>query len=367
MTASSSGWSRSPSTYGGPSPWPEPEQDDAAAPSSRSLREGLVGVVDELREVSHGIHPAILTEGGLRPALAKLARRSPLPVELEVRGGDRLPDPVEVCVYYVASEALTNAIKHARATYVVVDLEADETEVRLEVRDDGVGGADAHAGSGLIGLTDRLHALGGTDRGPQPGRARAPGSAWCIPLTGALPPDRRRLRSIGRGRTAHDRRRDRRRAEVDLGQEAPDGGAVEQRLHVLGARRWTPAPRPGDVAPVRGQAPRQVETADGAEVEVEQDHVRSLLTHLLDARRRGSTPRRRRPCPRARAGPAPSRGTARCRRRSPRSGPCLRACQARRRPALQVAAIRRRPSRPCERRAAAFVAAAKAAGVVSQG
>jgi signal transduction histidine kinase len=138
-----------------------PEQDALLAELSE-LREGLVGVVDELREVAHGIHPAILTEGGLRPALAKLARRSPLPVELEVRGVDRLPEPVEVCVYYVASEALTNAIKHAQATYVAIDLEADRTEVRLEVRDDGVGGADAHSGSGLTGLTDRLHAFGGT-------------------------------------------------------------------------------------------------------------------------------------------------------------------------------------------------------------
>jgi signal transduction histidine kinase len=82
-------------------------------------------------------------------------------VELEVRGDDRLPDPVEVCVYYVASEALTNAIKHAQATYVVLDLEVDENGVRLEVSDDGVGGADARGGSGLTGLTDRLHSLGG--------------------------------------------------------------------------------------------------------------------------------------------------------------------------------------------------------------
>ena len=138
----------------------EPEQHTLRAELSE-LRDGLVGVVDELREVSHGIHPAILTEGGLRPALAKLARRSPLPVELEVRGSDRLPDPVEVCVYYVASEALTNAIKHAQATYVALDLETDESGVRLEVRDDGVGGADVRRGSGLTGLTDRLHALGG--------------------------------------------------------------------------------------------------------------------------------------------------------------------------------------------------------------
>jgi signal transduction histidine kinase len=127
-----------------------------------NLRHGLVGVVEELREVSHGIHPAILTEGGLRPALAALARRAPLPVELAVDGVSRLPDPVEVCVYYVVSEALTNATKHARATYVEVGLEVELRVLRLRIRDDGSGGADARAGSGLIGLTDRLHALGGT-------------------------------------------------------------------------------------------------------------------------------------------------------------------------------------------------------------
>ena len=138
-----------------------PEQESLIDELS-SLREGLVDVVDELREVSHGIHPAILTEGGLRPALSALARRSPLPVELEVGDGGRLPDPVEVCVYYVVSEALTNAIKHAQATHVAVELGVDPDAVRLHISDDGVGGADARVGSGLIGLTDRLHAVGGT-------------------------------------------------------------------------------------------------------------------------------------------------------------------------------------------------------------
>ena len=138
-----------------------PEQETLIDELS-SLREGLVDVVDELREVSHGIHPAILTEGGLRPALSALARRSALPVELEVGDGGRLPDPVEVCVYYVVSEALTNAIKHARATHIVVELGVEPAVVRLHISDDGVGGADARVGSGLIGLTDRLHAVGGT-------------------------------------------------------------------------------------------------------------------------------------------------------------------------------------------------------------
>ncbi len=139
----------------------EPEQDTLGSVLS-GLREGLVDVVDELREVSHGIHPAILTEGGLRPALASLARRSALPVELHVTGNDRLPDPVEVCLYYVTSEALTNAIKHAQATFVAVELNLSPETVHLQVRDDGVGGAGRRTGSGLVGLTDRVHALGGS-------------------------------------------------------------------------------------------------------------------------------------------------------------------------------------------------------------
>jgi signal transduction histidine kinase len=134
---------------------------DLAAQVGR-LREGLVEVVDDLRELSHGIHPAILSDGGLRPALATLARRSPLPLELDLPGGDRLPEPVEVCVYYVVSEAMTNAIKHAQATHLAVRLHADRVRARLDVRDDGVGGVDARRGSGLIGLSDRVNALGGT-------------------------------------------------------------------------------------------------------------------------------------------------------------------------------------------------------------
>ncbi|CUR57301.1 putative Multi-sensor signal transduction histidine kinase [metagenome] len=131
-------------------------------PHLTDLQEGLVGAVDELRELSHGIHPAILSEGGLRPALATLARRSAVPVELTVTGDrHRLPEPVEVGVYYVVSEALTNAAKHARATVVQVDLDTSASALSLSVVDDGVGGADHSAGTGLVGLTDRVSALGG--------------------------------------------------------------------------------------------------------------------------------------------------------------------------------------------------------------
>ncbi|KAB8190900.1 HAMP domain-containing protein [Nonomuraea phyllanthi] len=126
------------------------------------LADGLGEAVDELREISRGIHPAVLSRAGLGPALKALARRSPLPVELDLNVPDRLPEPVEVAAYYVVSEALANTAKHARATAATVRAEAREGLLRLEVRDDGAGGAAAGGGSGLIGVTDRVEALGGT-------------------------------------------------------------------------------------------------------------------------------------------------------------------------------------------------------------
>ncbi len=121
----------------------------------------LRGVLDDLREISRGIHPAILSEAGLRPALRALGRRSTIPVEMQVRVDGRLPEPVEVGAYYVVSEMLANAAKHARASVVEVDAEASGGTLRLRVRDDGIGGADLR-GSGLLGLKDRIEALGGT-------------------------------------------------------------------------------------------------------------------------------------------------------------------------------------------------------------
>jgi signal transduction histidine kinase len=122
----------------------------------------LASVIEELREMSRGIHPAILTESGLTAALRTLARRSAVPVALDVRCDERLPDPVEVAAYYVVSEALTNAAKHARASLVRIDVCAEEGVLRLSILDDGVGGADPSGGSGLVGLEDRVEALGGT-------------------------------------------------------------------------------------------------------------------------------------------------------------------------------------------------------------
>jgi PAS domain S-box-containing protein len=122
----------------------------------------VTSLVEELREMSRGIHPAILSEGGLSPALEALALRSAVPVTLNVRHEQRLPDAVEVAAYYVASEALANVSKHADASLVELDLHLDDASLRLSIRDDGRGGADPSRGSGLLGLKDRVEALGGT-------------------------------------------------------------------------------------------------------------------------------------------------------------------------------------------------------------
>jgi len=125
------------------------------------VRQGLAGALADLRELSHGIHPAILSEGGLVPALKALARRSAIPVELDLSIDERLATPVEVGAYYVASEALTNAAKHAQASKVEVNAHIGDGMLRLTIGDDGVGGANPARGSGLTGLTDRVAALGG--------------------------------------------------------------------------------------------------------------------------------------------------------------------------------------------------------------
>jgi signal transduction histidine kinase len=133
------------------------------------LRAELSGVVDEhtnlldqLREIAHGIHPAVLSEDGLEPALKTLARRSPIPVELTVRADARLPEEVELAAYYIVAEALTNTAKYSHASLVHVLVETLDRALRVAVCDDGVGGADAARGTGLLGLTQRAQAIGGT-------------------------------------------------------------------------------------------------------------------------------------------------------------------------------------------------------------
>jgi signal transduction histidine kinase/putative methionine-R-sulfoxide reductase with GAF domain len=125
---------------------------------------GLIAAVEDLQEISRGIHPAILSKGGLAPALRALAHRSAIPVDLEIATEGRLAEPIEVAAYFVASEALANAAKHSQASRIDVLLELRERSLLLSVRDDGVGGADTAHGSGLVGLTDRVDALGGSIR-----------------------------------------------------------------------------------------------------------------------------------------------------------------------------------------------------------
>jgi signal transduction histidine kinase len=126
------------------------------------IAERLASVSDQVGAIARGVHPVILSRSGLVPALRSLARRSVLPVELHLRAGRRLPEQVEVAAYYAVSEALTNAAKHARASAVHVELDTPGAILQLAIRDDGIGGADPAHGSGLVGLRDRIEALGGT-------------------------------------------------------------------------------------------------------------------------------------------------------------------------------------------------------------
>jgi signal transduction histidine kinase len=126
--------------------------------------DGLTAALDDLREIALGIHPAGLSEDGLTPALKRLVARSPLRVNLDCRTDDRFPEPVEVTAYYVVSESLTNAAKHAGTPIVDVTITAARDALHVEVRDDGRGGADPAEGSGLLGLKDRVEAIGGIMR-----------------------------------------------------------------------------------------------------------------------------------------------------------------------------------------------------------
>ena len=160
------------------------------------ITSGLGSALEDLRELSRGLHPATLSRGGLVPALRALARRSAVPVDLDLVVDGRLADHVEVAAYYVVSEALTNAAKHAQASAVQVSARTRDGTLELTIEDDGVGGADPARGSGLTGLTDRVEALGGTIRiASPPGR----GTSLHVELASvvddseALQGDRRRV------------------------------------------------------------------------------------------------------------------------------------------------------------------------------
>ncbi len=138
-----------------------PGEEDLRERLDRSV-ETLSQVHTDLQELSRGIHPAILSRGGLGPALKTLARRSPVPVSLTISIPTRLPDTVEVAAYYVVAEALTNTAKYAHATEITIVATSDDGFLDLTVSDDGNGGADSASGSGLIGLHDRIDTVGGT-------------------------------------------------------------------------------------------------------------------------------------------------------------------------------------------------------------
>jgi signal transduction histidine kinase len=137
-----------------------PEAGELAGRLEGAVREATE-VLEELREIGRGLHPAILSETGLRPALRALARRSAIPVDIDIRVLGRLPEQIEVSGYYVVAEALTNTSKHARASAVRVEVEMAGDALRVAVQDDGTGGADLTGGTGLAGLKDRVEALGG--------------------------------------------------------------------------------------------------------------------------------------------------------------------------------------------------------------
>jgi signal transduction histidine kinase len=140
----------------------------------------------ELQEISRGNHPAILSTGGLPAAFKTLARRSPVPVDLDIAIVRRLPESLEVAAYYIVAEALTNTAKHANASEVQVRARTDEQCLSLHICDDGVGGADSAKGSGLIGLKDRIEVLGGRMRVASP-----LGGGTTLDITIPLEPDAR--------------------------------------------------------------------------------------------------------------------------------------------------------------------------------
>jgi two-component sensor histidine kinase len=135
--------------------------DDQLTRDLKAARDELDAALDELRELARGIHPTVLSDRGLRAALEALARRAPIPVDLEGVPDERLPESVESTAYFVVAEALTNVAKYAGASHVRVRVGRRDSTVTVEVSDDGRGGADPNRGSGLRGLRERLSALEG--------------------------------------------------------------------------------------------------------------------------------------------------------------------------------------------------------------
>lgn len=147
---------------------PSPSADPALAAALEEVANQLSTALGELRDLARGIHPAVLTEGGLGPALLSLAERSPVPARVAGAPSERLPHTVEATAYFIVSEALANTAKHARASSVTITVARSDSHLEVAVIDDGIGGADAGRGSGLGGLADRAAALGGDLRVESP-------------------------------------------------------------------------------------------------------------------------------------------------------------------------------------------------------
>ena len=141
-----------------------PDELDDLKQQLANVASELTDVSTELRELSRGLHPTILSQGGLVPALKTLARRSTVPLTLDAAIDRRLPEAIEVAAYYVVAEALANAAKHAQASEVTVCARRADDRLQISVQDDGIGGAEISNGSGLIGLKDRVESLGGNLR-----------------------------------------------------------------------------------------------------------------------------------------------------------------------------------------------------------
>jgi PAS domain S-box-containing protein len=139
-------------------------EPESAGPFLDNLLEELMAASTELRELARGIHPAVLTDRGLAPAVAALAARAAVPVEIVELPDDRAPTTAEAAAYFTVAEALTNVAKYARATQATIRIAKEDGALVVEVRDDGVGGARASAGSGLSGLADRVDAVDGSLR-----------------------------------------------------------------------------------------------------------------------------------------------------------------------------------------------------------
>ena len=245
-----------------------------------SLVTEATGTLDELRELASGIHPVVLADGGLAAALKVLARRSAVPVELDVRVAGRLPEQIEVAAYYVVAEALTNAAKHAQASTVTVTVDttpADRSDLlQVEVRDNGRGGAELTLGTGLLGLKDRVEALGGAITVESP-RGKGTTLRVTLPITGmpsssSRMPDPPGARAEDHATGAH--LRGPAVSELSSASSGRQDGAHHQRASAATPRPVVRCPAPVIVAPLsRRSATARIAARQGAAA----DHVHAGL------------------------------------------------------------------------------------------